>query len=264
MRRFRIALVVALLAAAWWSAPKTPLASTTSPAARAVRFLLGPFRGLVAGGLRLRAAFARSAGAPAESIRLQEWALEIDPSSTDAALLLAGELAFDLAAATPSQAHALADAAVAILERAKALGNRSPRIPDAQASLLAERIAPAASGPDERRRALERAVALAEDAVALGAPAARARASHSLGEIGLLAHRAGRFDEAKEAFARAAAHERALARIGAPQAARLARLYAAREELSAREAAAAPEAERARARDALRAIDPADPLLGTR
>ncbi len=215
-------LVAMTIVVAWWLAPAPPPRPATAPAARVLAAVLGPLRPAVVSALRLRASFAKSAGNATESIRLQELALELDPADPDAAVRLAYEIAIEVPEARSGRAGAVegARAGLAVLRRARDLGNGNPRIGESEVFLLLHRLAPpGASSNEERTAAVDTALAIAED-LAASWPPAHALASVCLDERGLRRFELRSEREAARDFERAAQHERLLARAGDPVAAR--------------------------------------------
>jgi len=126
------AIAALLLAAAWLAIPPAPSDAGAGVKAHVFQRILGPFRYPLASTLRLRAGFAREAGRPGESVRLQGIALDLDPRDTPAVVWLAGELAtqIPLSGLTKLDNAACARAGIDVLRRARALGNADPRLLD--------------------------------------------------------------------------------------------------------------------------------------
>ncbi|MFN0206602.1 MAG: hypothetical protein ACKVS6_09865 [Planctomycetota bacterium] len=217
---------IACLAAAYFVAPESKSAGGVSPTARVLRTALGPLRAPAASLLRLHAAFARGEGDADESIRIQQFALEID-HSTEAALSLASELAYDIPSSGLSSASSRECARLAIetLKKARDLGNNDPRLLDLQAELILTKRTPAPIVTKaERRAALDEALVLAEMVIKTHR-AGNLRASMILSERGDLEFAERRFDKAARDFRAAAGHEEILAHAGFEDAHATAALY---------------------------------------
>jgi hypothetical protein len=237
----RNAIAALLLLTAWLLAPPAPSSARAAGFASVLQRALGPLRFPAAAALRLRAGFAREAGLAGESVRLQTLALELDPADTAAVAWLAGELAtqLPLAGLTTLDRQASAKAGIDVLRRARALGNRDPRLDDWEAYYWVERYAPPGSDAGARRAALDNALASLDTAVDLLAETGaldlrlHGRAALLLEERGALA--AGRREGTAAAadFARAAQHERLLAARGLPGAESRAAALEARSEAAA-------------------------------
>jgi hypothetical protein len=264
-RRHALAFAAICCIAAALAIPgATDAAPGVPPAVRVLRVALGPFRGLVAELLRIRSSYARDRGDAEESIRLQLHALEIEPS-TDAALTLASEAAYDLPStgATQLDPRALAQLGIDILQKARALGNGNPRLLDAEAQLLLEKRWPRTdASPSERLAALDGALALSLE-VARTHRAGHLRAAAILEERGLAHFAASRWAQSEADWRNAADHEAALLRSGFPEAASREILLRQKARLAAVRGAGGGASELAaivRSIEALNANDPVLPL----
>jgi hypothetical protein len=270
VRNPRLAIVLLLVCAAWLLAPPSPPAGAADPWARALQTVLGPLRAPVAGLLRLRAGFARDDGRPQESVRFQQFALEMDPRATDSVIWLANELATQIPSASASaegESAAWARLGIAALRRARALGNRDHELLDWESFLWVERAAPRGKSTEpERRAALDAAIAASEESAHAWIGAA-AVSSALLAERALLRYRAADFAAAADDFERAAQFERLLAQRGDEHADLRAKILEAKSSLARVDSEENPDAEERAARltaiEALRGDDPFLPLART-